>query len=45
MDILNAALAALMLVMVTMTIRDWIRAIREARAEERKKRQRGKLYK
>ena len=45
MDILNAALAALMLVIVTMTIRDWVRAIREAREERRKLRQRMKYYK
>ena len=44
MSILNMVLAALMLVIVTNTIRDWIRAIREAREAERKKRQRMKYY-
>ena len=45
MDILNAALAAIMLVIVTMTIRDWIRALKNAREDLRKQRQRRKFYK
>jgi hypothetical protein len=45
MNIFNAALAALMLVIVTMTIRDWIRAIKKSREERRKQRQRMKYYK
>jgi len=44
MDILNAALAAIIMVIVTNTIRDWIRALRKAREEDRKKRQRMKYY-
>lgn len=44
MSILNAVLAAIMLVIVTNTIRDWVRAIREAREEERRKRRRMKYY-
>ena len=45
MDIFNAALGAIMLVIVTMTIRDWIRAIKKAREEQRKQRQSMKYYK
>lgn len=45
MDILNAVLAAMMLVIVTMTIRDWVRAIKKAREEQRKQRERRKFYK
>jgi phenylpyruvate tautomerase PptA (4-oxalocrotonate tautomerase family) len=45
MNILNAALSAIMLVIVTMTIRDWIRAIKEAREEQREKRAKMKFYK
>jgi dsRNA-specific ribonuclease len=44
MDILNAVLAAIMLVIVTNTIRSWIRAIKQAREEEQKKRRRMKYY-
>jgi len=44
MDILNAALAAIMLVIVTMTIRDWIQAIKRGREEEHKQRRRMKYY-
>jgi hypothetical protein len=45
MDILNAALAAIMLVIITMTIRDWIRALKNAREDLRKQRRRRKFYK
>ncbi len=45
MDIFNAALAALMLVIITMTVRDWIRALKEAREERRKQREKMKFYK
>jgi hypothetical protein len=45
MDIFNAALGALMLVIVTMSIRAWIRALREAYEERRKQRERMKFYK
>ena len=45
MDIFNATLAAMMLVIVTMTIRDWIRALRRAREERRKQLERLKFYK
>jgi dsRNA-specific ribonuclease len=45
MDIFNAALGAIMLVIVTMTVRDWIRAIKESREERRKQHQRMKYYK
>jgi hypothetical protein len=45
MDIFNAALAAIMLLIVTMTVRNWIRAIKEGREEQRKQRQRMKFYK
>ncbi len=44
MDILNAALAAIMLVIITMTIRDWIRSLRDAREDLRKQRRRRKFY-
>lgn len=44
MDIFNAALAALMLVIVTMTIRDWIKAIIRGREEERERRRKMKYY-
>lgn len=45
MNIMNAALAAIMLVIITMTVRDWIQALKEAREEQRKQRQRMKFYK
>jgi hypothetical protein len=45
MNILNAAFAAISLVIVTMTIRDWVQAIREAYEERRKKRDKMKFYK
>ena len=45
MDVFNAALAALMLVIITITIRDWIKALREAREEQRKRREKMKFYK
>jgi len=45
MDILNAALAAIMLVIITMTIRDWIRALKNAREDLHKQRRRRKFYK
>lgn len=45
MDIFNAALAALMLVIITMTVRDWIQALREANEERRKRREKMKYYK
>lgn len=45
MNIFNAALAALMLVIITMTVRDWIRALKEAREERRKRREKMKFYK
>ena len=45
MDIFNAALGALMLVIITMTIRDWIRALWEAKEERRKRREKMKFYK
>ena len=44
MDFFNAALAAVMLVMVTMTVRDWIKAIKAGREEERKQRARMRFY-
>jgi hypothetical protein len=44
MSILNAALAAIMLVIVTTTIMDWIRAIKSGREEERKQRAKMKYY-
>ena len=44
MDIFNAALAALILVIVTMTIRDWVRAIIRGREEEQKRRRKMKYY-
>jgi hypothetical protein len=44
MDILNAALAAIMLVIITMTIRDWIRSLKNAREDLRKQRRRRKFY-
>ncbi len=45
MDVFNAALGALMLVIITMTIRDWIKALKEAREEQRKRREKMKFYK
>ncbi len=45
MDIFNAALAAIMLVIITMTIRDWVRSLKNAREDLRKQRQRRKFYK
>jgi len=45
MNIFNAALAAIMMVIVTMTVRDWIKAIKESREERRKQRQRMRYYK
>ena len=44
MEIFNAAIAAVMLVIVTMTIRDWIKAIRRGREEERERRRKMKYY-
>lgn len=43
--ILNAILAAIMLVIVTTTIRDWVTAIREMREEARRRRERLRFYK
>ena len=45
MHIFNAALAALMLVIITMTIRDWVRSLKEAHEERRKQREKMKYYK
>ncbi len=45
MDVFNAALAALILVIITMTIQDWVRALKEANAERRKRREKMKYYK
>ncbi len=45
MNIMNAALAAIMLVIVTTTVMSWIRALKEAREERHKQRQRMKFYK
>ncbi len=45
MDIFNAALGALMLLIVTITIRDWVRALKEANEERRKRREKMKYYK
>lgn len=45
MNIINAVLAAIMLVIVTMTVRDWIRVLKKARDEWRKQRERTKFHK
>ena len=45
MDFFNAALAALMPVMITMTVRDWIRALKEASEERCKQREKMRFYK
>ncbi len=45
MDMFNAALAALMLMVITVTIWDWIRALKEANEERRKQREKMKYYK
>ncbi len=45
MEIFNAAIAAIMLVIITMTIRDWIRSLKNAREDLRKQRRRRKFYK
>jgi hypothetical protein len=45
MAIFNAALAAIMLVIITMTIRDWIRSLKNAREDLRKQSRRRKFYK
>lgn len=45
MEIVNAALAAIILVIITMTIRGWIRSLRDAREDLRKQSRRRKLYK
>ena len=45
MNIFNAVLSAIMLVIVTMTIGDWIRSIKRGREEQRKQRQKMKFYK
>jgi hypothetical protein len=45
MDIFNAALAAIIFVIITMTVREWIRSIREAYEERRKQREKMKLRK
>ena len=44
MEIFNAAIAAIILVIVTMTIRDWIKAIVRGREEERERRRKMKYY-
>ncbi len=45
MSVFSAILAAIILVIITLNVREWIQAIREGREEERRQRQKIKFYK